>query len=136
MKKTNNYTISLYNDVLTPECVVQNTAKIEIAFPSLPTEFHKLFQQRIKDKGFTDKRLTDAVNNVIDTCVYPQPTIANFLNYDKNVEIYTYYQMVEMNNETRNPFQYFTKIDIGIEKPMYVRNEIFEKYNFKLWINK
>jgi hypothetical protein len=136
VKKNDNYTISLYNDKLTTECIIENTAKIEIAFPSLKAEFHDLLQKRLKEKGFTDKRLTDSVNNVIDNCIYPTPTIANFLNFNKDVEIYTYQQLVKMNDEIRNPFQFFTKIDIGIEKPMYIRNEYFEKYNFVEWKKK
>lgn len=135
-KKENNYEISIYNDDLTADCVVKNTAKIKIAFPSLSAEFYDLFQNRIKEKGFTNKRLTAAINNVIDTCIYPNPTIASILKYDKRAELFTWQQIMKLNDTIKDPFQYFTSIDIGIKKPMYIRTEYFEKYEFIKWTPK
>ncbi len=127
VKKNEDYCeISSYKGELTEKCMIESATKIKIAFPSLPVQFYDLLTQRIKDKGFSDERLSDAVNHVIDNCIYPTPTIAQFLSYDKNIKIYTYDQMLKMNDEIRNPFQYYTKIDLGFEYPMYVSNRDFE----------
>jgi len=88
--------LSVYRGALTTSCVIQNTVKIKNAFPSLPEGFYEIFSERILDSGFTDDRLNDSVNNVIDTCVYPVPTLAQFLSFDKRVKVFKYYDIVKM----------------------------------------
>ena len=85
--------VSLYKGELTTAVVVDSVAKIKKAFPQLPAGFYDAFTDRIKDNEFCDERLTDAVNFVIDNCIYPQPTIANFISYDKTVKFKTHEQM-------------------------------------------
>jgi hypothetical protein len=85
--------LSIYQGELKQETVAKNVAKIKAAFPALPKDFFTLLIDRAKDKGFSDARLTDAVNNVIDTCQYPTPTLANFLSFDKRVKVFNYSEM-------------------------------------------
>ena len=63
---------------------MKNTVKIKNAFPTLPVEFYDILCERLKANGFTDERLTNAVNGVIDTCKYPTPTVAHFMSYDED----------------------------------------------------
>lgn len=90
--------LSLYNGELTPKVVTESMAEIKAAFPALPAEFFTILSRRIKDNGFSDDRIRDAVRHVIDNCIYPSPTIAQFISFDKNVRLYTYFEMVEMVN--------------------------------------
>jgi len=85
--------ISLYSGLLTPAAVIDNVATIKKAFPGLPAGFYDVFADRIKENGFCDERLHDAVADVIDNCVYPIPTIANFISYDRTVKFKTHDQM-------------------------------------------
>jgi len=62
--------------------VSNNMAKIKDAFPTLQKGFYDLLCQRLKANEFSDEKLSEAVNHVIDNCNYPNPTIANFINYD------------------------------------------------------
>jgi len=80
--------ISIYKGKLTQQSVLKNIAIIKKAFPLLPLDFYDVFIDRIKANGFTDERLTDAVNHVIDTCPYPTPTIANFISFDKKISCF------------------------------------------------
>jgi len=48
----------------------------------------------MQESGFSDERLIDSVNHVIKTCIYPTPTMANFLTFDKRVKLYTYNEVV------------------------------------------
>ena len=48
---------------------------------------------------FTDQRLADATLNLIKTCPYPEPTIANILSYDKVQKLYTYEQLQWMSKD-------------------------------------
>lgn len=91
--------ISLYRGTLTPKFVIQTVGKIKKAFPALPIGFYEVFDDRIQEHGFNDDRLRDAVNNVIDTCPYPTPTIANFISFDKKFKIYTYNEFLKMCDE-------------------------------------
>jgi hypothetical protein len=94
-----NNEISIYKGELTLNNIAQCTARIKKSFPALPVGFYEVFAERIKANGFTDDRLQDAVANVIDTCPYPTPTIANFISFDKTIKIYHYHQMIKMADE-------------------------------------
>ena len=72
---------------------MQAVVAIKKAFPSLPTSFYDMFDNRIKDNKFTANRLRDAVIHVIDNCVYPTPTIANFISFDRTVKFKTHDEM-------------------------------------------
>lgn len=87
--------LSLYEGSLDEPIIIENIAKIKASFPQLPIQFYSILTDRIKEKGFTNQQLIDAVNNVIDNCVYPVPTIANFLNHDKKVKLFTYSDMLK-----------------------------------------
>jgi hypothetical protein len=66
--------------------LTSNIAKIKKAFPALPVEFYDILCEKIKEHNFTDHRLVKAVNHVIDSCIYPTPTIAQFITFDKDNE--------------------------------------------------
>ena len=88
-----NGEVSLYNGTLTTPVVVSCVAKIKACFPALQEGFYKTLTERIVDKEFCDERLKDAVNHVIDNCRYPQPSIADFINFDKTIKFKTWYEM-------------------------------------------
>jgi len=96
--KVKDNKISIYSGTLTPEFAVKQTIRIKNAFPALPSEFIDILLERIKDNGFCDDRLKDAISHVIDNCKYPQPTIAQFISFDKTVECISYSKLVEMVN--------------------------------------
>lgn len=73
--------------------MVASVAKIKSAFPSLPGSFYDTFAERIVDNNFCDERLKDAVNFVIDHCIYPTPTVANFISFDRTLKFKTYAEM-------------------------------------------
>lgn len=126
--------MSIYNDNLTNEVVAKSVVLVKKAFPSLPINFFDVFSDRIICNKFTDKRLNDAVNHVIDTCIYPTPTIANFISFDKFVKLYTYDQVVKMSDTYRTPFDTFKSVRIGnLTKPMYCHFSDIEKYKIELW---
>ena len=86
--------LSIYKGELTQNGLLENVQSIKKAFPNLPIDFYDKFIDRIKSNGFGDDRLTDAVNHVIDNCMYPTPTIAQFIGFDKTVKVYNYAELV------------------------------------------
>lgn len=134
-KNKDHFSLSLYNDELTAKNVLLNITKIKKVFPNLEIGFYDILTERLKDKGFTDNKFNDAVNHVIDNCIYPTPTIANFLSFDRNIKLYSYEQMLKLNNEyAGQAFKYFRPIKINnLNKPMYASKNDIEKYNLTEW---
>ena len=127
-KVNNEYSLSTYRGELRPETVAKSVAKIKAAFPALTPEFFTLLIDRLKEKGFTDERLNDAVNNVIDKCQYPTPTLANFLSFDSRVKVYDYYQLCTMVDRQEASLDSFDKIKIN-GKLFWVRKSDKSLYN-------
>lgn len=115
--QTDKQEISIYSGELTKECVAVNLMKVKNAFPALSQEFYNIFAERVKDNHFSNQRLTDAVQYVIDNCIYPQPTIAQFISFDKKIRLYTYEQafdnigLVPVKLENRKSIVWISKMD-------------------------
>jgi hypothetical protein len=94
--------ISIYSGELTLEVVNIQTTKLLLAFPTikLQTGWFELLNERIRANGFSDARLIAAVDHLIDTCIYPVPSIANIISYDKKVKLYTYQQLCDITTES------------------------------------
>lgn len=124
--------LSIYRGILTTNCVIENTIKIKNSFPALPEGFYEIFSERIKDCGFTDQRLNDAVKNVIDTCIYPAPTIAQFISWDKRVKVYKYIDIVKMIDDDPKAFQRYKRIEMeGLPEAVWIHINDIAKYGIK-----
>ena len=101
--------LSIYTGKLTLPVIARGMAKIKKSFPGLPEGFYEVFAERLKANGFTDERLNDAITHVIDTCIYPTPTIAQFISFDKRVKTYSYHQLVNLieDGDNMNNYQSF-----------------------------
>ncbi len=124
-----NTTLSIYQDTLTKECVKFQCAKILAAFKGLDTSFTNLLTESLMRNGFTDERLKDAVNHVIDNCIYPTPSIAEFVSFDRKCKVYNYDEMLKMDCGTK-PFKKI-RISADQKKPLWVLSSDFEKYGLK-----
>lgn len=98
------------------------------AFPELTNGAIGVILERAKEKGFTDQRLTDAVNNVIDNCVYPRPKPADFLTFDKRVKVFSYAEACAEVGRSVGTLLEFTRILIN-GKGFFIRNSDKELYN-------
>lgn len=105
MTETSNE-ISIYEGELTQREVIKQTEKILIAFPKLDQPFISLLRERFKANKFSDLRMIDAVDYVIDnyTGFDKLPAIADFIKFDKKVRVYDYEEMLKMNLEDRDIF--------------------------------
>lgn len=92
--------VSLYSGPLTPEILLQQIVKAKVAFPMLTDQYFDLLRERLTANGFSNSRLRDAVNYVIDNFKWSSPpAIANFISYDKTFKVYNYYEMMKKFNE-------------------------------------
>ena len=124
---TDTNKLSLYkNDKVTPEVLAQCFITLKKAFPKLTKGWYDILEEMLIDESFSNERLIDATKNLVRTCQYPEPTIANMLSFNKEVKIFTYSEVCE-----HNIWAYVDSIDIGIKDVRYVKKE-YSKY-FKKW---
>lgn len=116
--------ISVYSGELTKENLVACITSIKASFPALPVEFYTILSRRVKDSGFCDERLKDAVNHVIDNCIYPTPTIAQFISFDKKKRLYTYSEVVNLVTSSQATFEDFEIIEINGKKFRSMKTEL------------
>jgi len=92
--------ISVYSGSLTPEVLLQQIIRAKVAFPMLTDQYFDLLRERLDAHGFSDARLRDAVNYVIDNFKWSSPpAIANFISFDRTFKIYTYEEILKKGNE-------------------------------------
>ncbi len=147
------YNVSVYRGNLTKEGIAAYGKKIRVAFPKLFADKTKeeqrawavLFSERLKENGFTDERLKDAVNYVIDnySAWNREPQISDFISFDKKIKCWTYPDLMEKYKEAYyvgakvDPIAaYFERADMGLDYPLYVTKSDFKKYNLKPFENK
>lgn len=96
LHENGDLSLTIYHGELTTQCVIDSVKKMKQAFPGLTPGFYDVLADRVKENKFSDQRLMDAVNHVIDTCIYPTPTIANFISFDKRIKMFRYSEMCKM----------------------------------------
>lgn len=133
-RKGDHLEMSVYSGELTKKSVAESFFKLKNAFPNLSKVFFDVFSDRVKEHKFNNDRLKNAVNHVIDNCIYPQPTIAQIISYDKLVKIYTWHDISKMLNENKKAFETYQSIRIGNnKKPMYAHVNDIETYKLEKW---
>ena len=124
----NKAEISLYGEgKVSPECLALNIVRLKDSFPKLENGWYRQLQHFLETERFTDNRFNDAVENLIKTCVYPEPTIATVLGWDKKIKTYTWNELGEISKdyspEARGIFwQQYAVVKFG-EQDRYVLKE-------------
>lgn len=92
--------ISLYGEgQVSPEALAGCFVDLKKAFPKLSDGWYDLLEKFLDAEKFTDRRLMDATQNLIKNCVYPEPTIANILGFDKLSKLWTYEEALAFSND-------------------------------------
>lgn len=95
-----------------------------------------VLRNRFVANGFSDQRVIDAIAYVIDNYKYgKEPNIADFIQYDKQVEFFTYHQVLSKMNEDKNIFSSVVAVDLGTNEPLYIWKHEYELHKglFKAW---
>ena len=103
--------ISTYKGELTTEGWTKAAKIISDSFPDLDKGFYDQFNRLILKEDFGDNRLLDAVDYVVKNCIYPRPTIANFLSYDNRIKLYSYNDIRDMCQPGYSAFDYYELIE-------------------------
>jgi len=97
--RANDYCqVSIYHKgaKATQEQIIRNIAKLEMAFPKMERGFFKILLDRIDANSFSNKRLENAVNYVIDRFQYKELNVADIISWDKKINIYTHQQICNL----------------------------------------
>ncbi len=118
------------------DCIIE----VKKAFPKLPVGWYDVLERMLDDEKFSDKRLIDATKNLIKNCVYPEPTIANIISFDRTIKVFTYNELLtvskdysaEQRGEHLNNFE---KVDFyGQER--WAKKEDVIRFNLSKWTKK
>jgi hypothetical protein len=125
--------LSIYTGPLTDVGLVQGVATVQKAFPALPATFYDVLIDRLRENGFSDERLADAIAHVIDNCRYPTPTIADFISFDRRFTAYNYgdiSKLVDQGLAVVGETHKAVKLP-NLPKPVWVHVNDIAKYNLK-----
>lgn len=86
--------------------------------------------EEVKKQQFTNQRFIDAIDNVIRTCIYPTPQLAQILGYDQSYKLYSYYEVCDLVSNKNAKFDDFIKIQRK-EKIYRIAKKDAERYNLK-----
>ncbi|MDR2858938.1 MAG: hypothetical protein LBV64_00900 [Mediterranea sp.] len=96
-KMGDNFELSLYSDKqVEPNSIAVQMARLKASFPKMGELFFDILAERIVSNGFTEKRLKDAVNQVIDSFQYKELNISDIIKFDRRIKLYTYSQVCKM----------------------------------------
>ena len=123
--------VSIYKGELTTGTIINGVAKIKKAFPLLPMSFYEVLDERFNDNKFTDERLKDAINHVIDTCIFPTPTVAQFISFDKKYKVFTGEQMLKKMDEQGSEIRKCYRV-LDVPELVYVHINDVKKYNLNV----
>lgn len=137
IRKEDCFETSVYSGKLSKKCIAENVVKLSQSFPALPPEFFNVFSDRIKAHNYNDERLKAAIDHVIDNCVYPTPTIAQFISFDKRIKLYTYDDVLKLNDQMNGTaFQEYRPVKYGDNpRPMYTSLNNIKEYKLTIWNN-
>ena len=100
VSRENKQEISLYGEGKVSTKVLANCfIDLKKTFPKLPDGWYDILEKMLDEEKFTDKRFIDATKNLIKTCIYPEPTIANILGFDKKQKLYSYDDILEITKD-------------------------------------
>lgn len=96
-----------------PIVIAQESAKIQVAFPKLDKLFFTVLTERLIKNGFTENRLRDAIGYLLDNFKYQTPTIADIINFDKKIKIYSHHEVELLIQEDKARFDDFYRHWVG-----------------------
>lgn len=89
--------------------------RLGAAFPKMQPVFFDLLAERIVENNFTSKRLSDAVNHLIDNFNYKELNISDVIKFDRKAKLYTYSEVCRMVSKGEATFSDFDIREINGE---------------------
>lgn len=138
LEKCKENKLSIYRTgKVSVESLAQGIKFIRGSKPELSNDWYDVLEIMLDQNGFTDQRFKDAVQVMISTCVYPKPSHADILSYDKFIDAYTWEELLtnvkDASNEYRGKYlESFVRI-IHYGEERWCKKEDAIKYKLELW---
>lgn len=78
--------------------------------------FYNLLAERIIANGFSDQRLQDAIEKLIDNFQYKEINISDVISFDKRIKLYTYGEVSDLISSNRAKMDDFEIKDVNGRK--------------------
>lgn len=109
--------ISLYpGEIATRAETAKETKKLLAVFPDVSPDFIIVLADRLIENKFTEDRVKDAINHVIDTCPYRRPAMSDIISFDKKMRLFTFEEIKTKCRPDFKAFEHFEKIEIDGKK--------------------
>jgi hypothetical protein len=95
--------------------IAVHIARLKIAFPKMERHFFDILAERIVDNDFTEKRLEDAVNYIIDNFPYKELNVADIIKFDRKIKLYTGNEFVNAQMNGIHPSRFQIKEIEGVK---------------------
>jgi len=138
LEKCKENKLSIYGiGKVSAESYAQGAKLIRGSKPKLSTGWYEILEIMLDQDGFTDQKFKDAVQVMISTCPYPEPSHADILSYDKFIDAYTWEELLtnvkDASNEYRGKYlESFVRI-IHYGEERWCKKEDAIKYKLELW---
>ena len=109
---------------MTDRVLATNIKKLQAAFPKQQPVFFNLLTERLIANGFTDERIEDAVNHLIDNFAYKELNIADVVRFDKRVKLYSYQEAASLVTQNKASFEDFEIREINGRKMRIKKSEL------------
>lgn len=71
-------------------------SRLKAAFSKMDNSFFNLLTERVISNNFSAERLKDAINQILDHYKYKELSIADIIQYDKKVKLYSHSEVCSM----------------------------------------
>lgn len=136
--------VSVYMDRRSKQGLLDAIRLVKGAFPGWSEEQGSILMDRFAENGFTDQRMMDAVNHVIDTYEGwdKLPNIANFIQYDRQARLFRHSEQDALVNRGEASYQDFAiarieglsgcrSAEAAGKPPLYILRRDAEKYRIE-----
>lgn len=110
--ESGNAEISLYSGELEPTIILQSVNRLRVAFPKMSDDFFNVLAERIVANKFSNKRLQDAVNHILDNFQYKELNISDVVKFDKRAKLYSYNDVCNLVTKNQASFSDFQIIEL------------------------
>lgn len=115
--------------------MVRQQANMQAAFPKLDRPFFTLLTERLIANNFTEQRLRDSIGYLLDNFKYQAPNIADIINFDKKLKLYSHNEVIILIEDDRARFEDFHRHWIGDTMYRVKKTEV-EMYGLERFLKK
>jgi hypothetical protein len=125
--------MSLYpGEELEPSVILQSVNRLKVSFPKMSNDFFNVLAERVVANKFSNKRLQDAVNYVLDNFQYKELNISDIVKFDKRAKLYSYNEVCNLVTKSQASFSDFQIVELEGNTYRVKKTELTTNGHFNL----